>query len=77
MDGKLKIVMSMHVDDSLCAGKKENVDKLYADTRKKYKITTLGRIKKHLGVVYDWKIDTRGEPYVLATMEMNARKIIS
>ena len=28
-NGELKIVLSSHVDDSLCAGKKEDLEKLY------------------------------------------------
>jgi len=37
-DGELKIVMSIHVDDSLCAGTRKSLQKLYAKVRKKYKI---------------------------------------
>ena len=53
VDGVLKIVMSIHVDDSLCAGRKSDLDELYAKVRKKYNITTLGVITKYLGVNYD------------------------
>ena len=37
--------MSIHVDDSLCAGSKEDLNELYEKVRKKYKIKTLGEIK--------------------------------
>ena len=60
VDGVLKIVMSIHVDDSLCAGRKSDLDELYAKVREKYKITTLGVIKKYFGVNYEWKQDDQG-----------------
>ena len=73
----LKIVMTIHVDDSLCAGSKKDLEVLYSKIRTKYKITTLGEITKYLGVRYDWKIDSKGEKYVIASMKRNAEEIIS
>ena len=75
-DGVLKIIMSIHVDDSLCAGNKGDLEDLYEKIRKRYKITTLGKISKYLGVHYEWGNDEDG-PYVIASMERNAKEIIS
>ena len=76
-NGILKIVMTIHVDDSLCAGNKKDLQKLYEKIRTKYNITTLGEITKYLGVRYDWKTDEKGERYVVASMKRNAEEIIS
>ena len=76
-DGQLKIVMSIHVDDSLCSGSRENLDELYENVRKRYKFSTLGQIIKYLGVRYKWKFDENGELYVAASMEKNTTEIIN
>ena len=75
-DKQLKVVISTHVDDSMCAGSREDLDKLYRNVCKKYKITTLGRLKKHLGAHYDWKINKSEEQYVIVTMAKNAEEIV-
>ena len=75
-NGHLKIVMSIHVDDSLCSRSRENLDGLYENVRKRYKISSLGQITKYLGVRYEWKFDENGELYVAASMEKNATEII-
>ena len=41
-DDELKVIMSIHVDDSLCSGSRENLDELYENVQWKYKISTLG-----------------------------------
>ena len=53
-------MLSIHVDDSLCAGTKEELEKLYKKVRSKYKIMTLGEITKYLGVNYSWRKDEKG-----------------
>ena len=53
VDGVLNIVISIYVDDSLCAGRESDLDELYAKVREKYKITTLKVITKYLGVNYE------------------------
>ena len=72
----MKVVMSTHVDDSMCAGSREDLDKLYRNVCKKYKITTPGYLKKHLGVHYDWQISESGEQYVIVIMTKNAEEIV-
>ena len=51
-DGVLQIIMSIHVDDSLCAGGKKDLQRLYVKIRKRYEIKDLGQIAKYLGVTY-------------------------
>ena len=73
-NGHLKIVMLIHVDDSLCSGSRENLDKLYENVRKRYKISTLGQITKYLGVWYERKYNENDELYVIASMAKMLRK---
>ena len=75
-NGMLKIVLSIHVDDSLCEDTKEDLEKLYKKVRSKYKITTLGKITKYLGVNYSWRKDEKGQKFVVASMKRNADEII-
>ena len=75
-NGQLKIVMSIHVDDSLSSGSRENLDKLYKNVRRRYKISTLGQITKYLGVQYEWKYFENGELYVIASIVKNATEIV-
>ena len=69
--------MTIHVDDSLCAGSKKDLQKLYEKIRTKYKITTLGEITKYLGVRYDWKLGMNGKRYIIASMKRNAEEIMA
>ena len=72
----LKIVLSIHVDDSLCAVTKEDLEKLYKKVRSKYKITTLREIIKYLGVNFSWRKGEKGRKFVVASMKRNADEII-
>ena len=51
----------------LCGAKKE-VEWLYTEIQKKFNIEVLGRLKKHLGIWWDWKKDEHGETYLEGTM---------
>ena len=75
--GILKIVISIHVDDSLYAGRKSDLDELYAKVNTKYKITTLRIIKKYLGFNYEWKNNEKGSPYLITSFTKNAHGIVS
>jgi hypothetical protein len=58
----------VHVDDILLSGKKETIERFKTEIRKRFNISELGKLKKHLGVWYDWKKDKNGETYVVASM---------
>ncbi len=68
--------MHMHIDDLLCTGSREDLDKLHRDIHRKYKITMLGQWKEHLGVHYNWRRDEFREQYVVDSMEKNTIKIV-
>ena len=73
---ELKVIMSIHVDDSLCSGSRENLDELYENVRRKYKIATLGQITKYLAVQYKRDRDENSKLYVTVSMENNAQEIV-
>ncbi|KAI2503386.1 GAG-pre-integrase domain [Fragilaria crotonensis] len=66
--GEVTLMAVVHVDDVLLAGKKETIEKFKLELKKRFNISDLGRLKKHLGVWYDWKTDDNGESYVVASM---------
>ena len=73
---KIIIVMSVHVDDSMVAGKKDDLVKFYEKVRKRFNITELGKLSKYLGVQYEWYKDENGCPCVKATMDEIAKSFI-
>ena len=51
---KLLIIMSIYVDDSMVAGRKEDLTKFYKKVCTRFNITELGTLSKYLGVRYKW-----------------------
>ena len=64
--GHLVLVVAVYVDDCIVAGPKSEVEALKAGVRKRFKITELGAIRKHLGVWYEHCKDEKGEYYKLS-----------
>jgi hypothetical protein len=51
-----------YVDDVLLSGTRKIIDKFKTELRKRFNISELGLLKKHLGVWYDWmKKDKNGD----------------
>ena len=73
---KLLIVMSIHVDDSMVAGMKEDLNKFYEKVRTRFNITELGTLSKYLGVRYEWLNDKDKKPYVKITMKDTAEAFV-
>lgn len=74
--GELILILSVHVDDVIVAGKNEFLEELKIKVKERFNITDLGQLKKHLGVNYEWGTDEYGD-YVKAEMRKNAEKFIS
>jgi len=75
-NGELTMVISTHVDDSLIGGRKQQVQAFYAEFSKHLKIKVLGKLKKHLGVWWEWLRDPdSGEIYLKATMQKMLKEI--
>eukprot|EP00980_Cylindrotheca_fusiformis_P025459 scaffold13757_cov82-Cylindrotheca_fusiformis.AAC.1 len=73
---ELLLIVAVYVDDCIVAGLKREIDKLKVDVQKRFKITDLGPLKKHLGVWYERCNDSKGE-YFRMTMEKYQVDIIS
>jgi len=58
-NGKLVIIISTYVDDSLIGGWKNWVKQFYQEFSKYLKIGRLGKLKKHLGVWWEWQVRTQ------------------
>jgi hypothetical protein len=66
--GEVILMAVVHVDDILLVGEKETIEKFKSELKKRFNISDLGQLKKHLGVWYDWRTDDNGETYIVASM---------
>jgi hypothetical protein len=66
--GKLVLILVLYVDDTLCAGVRKEVEWAYKKIEDKIKVGKLGRLKKPLGTIYEWKQDKSGNTYLEASM---------
>jgi len=71
-----KLIVDITVDDCAVAGHQSNVDWFMDELKKRFKITTGGRLKKHLGIDYKWIKDDEGMTSIVATMEKRVKDII-
>jgi hypothetical protein len=74
--GEVVCIAVCHVDDSAIAGKPEWIKWFKEGVKKRFGITDLGLLKKHLGIWYEWKQDENRERYVVATMPKLVQDII-
>ena len=74
-DGKLWVMIAVYVDDCLIAGPPKALKWLKDGIRTRFNIDDMGKLKKHLGVWYDWKEDNDGEVYLTASMPKMADEI--
>ena len=74
--GKVMLLIVCYVDDVLLSGTKETIQWFKNEFKQKYNITELGRMKKHLGMWYDWKKDNDGETYIKVTMDTMIKEIV-
>jgi hypothetical protein len=59
-EGFLELIIACHVDDLIIAGRKAVIEKYYDAFEKHLKIERLGKMKKHLGIWWEWKQDDNG-----------------
>jgi hypothetical protein len=69
-------MLALYVDDTLCLGHEQEISWLYTNIEKRFKIERLGRLKKHLGIWYEWKQE-QGEIIIEATMPQLIKEIIN
>jgi hypothetical protein len=65
----LLLLVAVYVDDCIVAGTKDEVESFKTGVKRRFKITDLGPIKKHLGVWYEHKEDGDDQEYFRMTME--------
>jgi hypothetical protein len=58
----------VHADDVLLIGTKTTIEKFKLVLQKRFNISDLVRLKRHLGIFYEWKTDKTGELYIVASM---------
>ena len=75
-EGNTILIVIIYVDDVLIAGPESEVDWFKTTLNKKWNITDLGRLKKHLGIMYEWKKDANGESIVVASMKDYEKAIV-
>ncbi len=75
-EDKVVLVAVTHVDDTAAAGTPDWIKWFKEGLKQRFGITDLGRLKKHLGIWYEWKIDENGERYIVATMPKLVRQIV-
>ena len=73
--GKICLMMPVYVDNVLMTGESANIKIFKEQFRKTYKIIDLGKLKKHLGVWYEW-IKNGKDRMVKINMDDMARKIV-
>ena len=76
-DHNLTLLVAVYVDDCIVAGTKSEIDAFKAGVRKRFNITDLGPIKKHLGVWYEHKVTDAGREYFCMTMESFKEDILT
>ena len=73
--GQIVLIASCHVDDTQIAGNLEWNAHFKAKVKQQFTIKELGRIKKHLGIRYDW-VKEELEMQIQASMDDLADKIV-
>ena len=73
---ELEMVVVIHVDDMVIAGKKDTVKTFKEELGEHYTIKDLGVLSSHLGVNYEWLRDKKGEKYLSASMDKYAIDIV-
>lgn len=73
--GRLLLLLCTHVDDTLIAGYKKVIDQFLDEFETHLKIDRLGRMRKHLGVWWEWCRNSNGETYLKASMPKMVQEI--
>jgi len=58
-EGNLELMALTHVDDTLIAENEEEIENFKKGISERFKFRDEGRLKKHLGVTYEWKLHQR------------------
>jgi hypothetical protein len=76
-NSEVTLMAVVHVDDVILMGTKNIIEKFKRELQKRFNISDLGKLKKHLGVWYDWKNDpATKETYIVASMTKLESEIV-
>jgi hypothetical protein len=67
-NNQLRLMLAIHVDDTIIAGFTNDLEEFIAEFQKHLKIERLGKLKKHLGIWWEWMTEPDGEVYLRASM---------
>lgn len=73
---ELSLIVTTTVDDCAISGTNEDIEKLMDEVQQRFKITREGEIKKHLGAIYEWKINEEGKHICECTMDKKVADLI-
>jgi hypothetical protein len=76
VNGETQVIAVVHVDDVAVAGKPEMIKRFKEGLTKRFNITDTGRLKKHLGIDYDWRKDEDGNTFIVASMDKLENEIV-
>ena len=76
-EDKIVLIAMTFVDDTILFGTKTWIEWFKKGVEQRFKYTDEGKLKKHLGIAYEWKQDEEGEPYIEATMNKMIEGIIN
>ena len=74
--GNLIILASCHVDVTLIAGRKSDIDSFKTEVRACFNIKDMGSLLCHLGIWHNWSVDPSGDPIIEATMNDLIEEIV-
>ena len=74
--GKLVLLALTHVDDTMLVGDPKWIQWFKDGLKTRFKFTEQGKLKKHLGVDYEWYQTEDGKPYIIAWMPKMVKQII-
>ena len=77
VNGEVKLIAMLHVDDTLLVGPPEEFEWFKKGVSKRFKYTFEDKLKKHLGVWYEWQKDENGNMCLIATMPTLVEEIIN
>jgi Reverse transcriptase (RNA-dependent DNA polymerase) len=67
-NNQLRLMLAIHVDDTIIAGFTKDLEEFLEEFQKHLKIERLGKLKKHLGIWWEWMTEPDGEVYLRASM---------
>jgi hypothetical protein len=73
---KVCLVAMTHVDDTILFGPKQEIEWFKVGVKKRFNYSDLGKLKKHLGVWYEWKENNSEERHLIGSMPKLVKEII-